>query len=82
MRRGGGAGLAMRLGLEDASVDDLDGHANLMVQTRLGGSPVWVAGAGAGFAGASTGFLSSFGPHANMMHLFLPKTASMLCSVL
>jgi len=61
------------------SVDGLEGHANLIVLTRLGGSSD--LGADAGFGVTSAGFASSLGPHANMMHLFLPRTASMFCSV-
>lgn len=54
-------------------------QANLIVQARLGGSSV--GGGVTGFAGASTGFFSSFlAPHANMIHLFLPKVASTPCS--
>jgi hypothetical protein len=54
-------------------------QANLMVQARLGASS---AGGGVvGFAGASTGFFSSFlPPHANIMHLLRPKVASTPCS--
>ena len=54
-------------------------QANLIVQARLGGSSV---GRGvSGFAGASTGFFcSSLAPHANMIHLFLPRVASTPCS--
>ena len=87
MRRGGGAGLAMRRGLAaaaglgGASAAGLVGQANLIVQTRFGASSDAGAGAGAGLAGASAGFLSSLGPQANMMHRFLPRTASMFCSV-
>jgi hypothetical protein len=54
-------------------------QANLIVQARLGVSSV--EGGVAGFAGVSTGFFSSFlAPHANMIHLFLPKVASTPCS--
>ena len=84
MRRGGGAGLAMRRGLVvealvGASVDTLEGQANLMVHTRFGRSSD--GGAGAGFAGSSGAFFSSLGPHANIMHRFLPSTASTFCSL-
>lgn len=80
--RGNGAGLAARrgaFGFEGASIETLAGQANLMVQARLPGS---AAGGGiVGFAGASTGFFSSFfPPQANMMHLFLPNVASTPCS--
>jgi hypothetical protein len=50
-----------------------------MVQARLGGSSE--GGGVVGFAGASTGFFSSFlPPQANIMHLFLPSVASTPCS--
>jgi hypothetical protein len=84
MRRGGGGGLAMRRGLvvealEGASVGTLEGQANLIVHTRFGGSSD--GGAGAGFTGSSGAFFSSLGPHANMMHRFLPSAASTICSL-
>lgn len=80
--RAAGAGLAARrgaFGFEGASVETLAGQANLMVQARLVGS---AAGGGVvGFAGATTGFCSSFlPPHANMIHRFLPNVASTPCS--
>lgn len=64
--------------LEGASVEIFVGQANLMVQARFVGAST--GGAGTGSVRASAGFLSSFCPHANMMHLLRPKTASTFCS--
>ena len=79
-----GAGLAARarrdlLALDGASVEIFDGHANLIVQTRFGGSGI-CSGEGFGFAASSAGLGTSFRPHANEIHRFRPKVASTTCS--
>ena len=79
-----GAGLTARgarglLPLVGASVETLEGQANLMVQTRLGCSVFWSDSVLA-FACSGVDSRSLLPPQAKVMHRFRPRLTSTFCS--